>query len=800
MKWYNYTIPKVRLPDKWLFAFFSVLFLLASQVQAYDVKVRFLDLANQSVPSLNVTAGGKTASFDGTYYTVSGLAEGSHELKLSSSGYKPFSASFSVGSNQKLYNFGNRYAIKTTNGYVVEGYVIDENNQKLSGVSVSAESKSVTTDTDGKFSLYFSEPKTYSVSFSKSGYLTVTQNYPVSDVAPRRYVGNVQVITGYAVQGSILDIQKKGLAGVTVKVGDKSAVTDSSGRYKVSGLQTAGSYTLTATKNDMTISRSLTLNTNVPIFNMYALYLVDAYIIYGGVYDVQNKPIAGIRVELDGQYATTDSTGKYEFTTSKAGTHKITVKQSGYKETYSSGSVTDSYPQRQANNLYAISMSDGYYIAGQVNLADKTVPMSKVSIKLLKSNGTETGVTATPNTDGSFWAKGLTEQGQYLAEISVDVDGYREMTKSFNVYDSRPYAYSPLGTFNFSPNLNMGLATDSVKFEQGGTMTYTVNIRNNGYAPAQKVKLNSAPELPPGVTFISAKPIEPLLANYNVPSNGGVANNCNITDETRVLECKYLGTLGAGKLTQMEVKVGFGLIKHTSGGSSSWEWWTTCTGGEGVVCGPGGYGSGSYSDYKEWWTRQPFSLSFFASGMVCKDCAVNDDNFTIQAPPAVKRTPVEQFLSLNTSASASRVEVGDKLNYTFTVRNSEKSPSAVKNTQLKITLPNIVGVNDVDSTHGQCSSSGSSVTCNLDTLPNDTTAEIQLALNANLVGQAKLSMVLTSEQAPKVEQDTGNFTIIPPPPPKPPMPVGDADLMLLIDDTGSMTEELTAVRNALVIL
>lgn len=125
---------------------------------AYEAKIKFLGLDNQPQTGLNVTVEGKTASYQNGYYVVSGLNEGDYTLSMSTSGYKPFSQSFSVGSNHPKHTFSNRYAIKTVNGYQISGKVIDgHSNSGLGGVTVSADGKTTTSGAGGRYVLKFSE-------------------------------------------------------------------------------------------------------------------------------------------------------------------------------------------------------------------------------------------------------------------------------------------------------------------------------------------------------------------------------------------------------------------------------------------------------------------------------------------------------------------------------------------------------------------------------------------------------------------------------------------------------------------
>ncbi len=78
------------------------------------------------------------------------------------------------------------------------------------------------------------------------------------------YVLLKQSNSGYAVSGILLDADGKPLAGVTVTIDGKTAVTDANGRYTLSGLA-AGTYDLTASKDGYSFAPTqITLSADNP--------------------------------------------------------------------------------------------------------------------------------------------------------------------------------------------------------------------------------------------------------------------------------------------------------------------------------------------------------------------------------------------------------------------------------------------------------------------------------------------------------------------------------------------------------
>jgi uncharacterized repeat protein (TIGR01451 family) len=718
------------------------------------VKIRFKDIFNDTVNGLTVTVVSKTATLESNgYYFIEGLSAATYTLTMENSGYQSFSREFTLSAGSPTYSFGSVYAIKSTEGYRIEGRIVDAKDNALTGVTVSVANKQTVSDANGYFSISISTAGSYEVTFEKSGYLSVTKSFSVSDSYPLRSAGTIKIIDGYTVSGTVLDINKQGLVGVVVEVDGQSAITGSDGRYSVGGISSYGGHTLTLSKGGNTISRSITISENQPFYNMYSLYLVDNYVISGIVQNVFGNPQAGVRVEAGGSYAITDAKGQYQIFVSKSGRYSVTIKQTGYKEikTYAV-TIGETSPSGTVGSAYAISTTDGYGIAGTVEFADSSVSFSDVTVEL----GT---LTAMPDDKGRFYIKGLVESGYHTVTIKVADDGYRDMSKNFSITDNSPSVN--LGTFRFAPNFSMTVNAASAKVELGSEMNYRVNITNNGYAPAHKLKLRTTPALPDGISLISATMVEPFLPDYNTPVGGGITDNCNITDETKILACQYLGTLDGGKTTQMAVLLGFSAAGGFEGN------------------GPGGL-------------PDVLNLSFEAIGSIAQNDAKDNSEAS-----ATAYTTVEHFLSFNISGGSSQVEAGEKFSYTLTIHNSENAFSTATDTQLKITLPEVVEMVSATPSQGNCSDAETMVTCSLDTLAKNGSASIELILKPTLVGMGKVSFDLSSEQAPLIQKSAPTFSVIPPPPPPPPMPVGNADLMLVIDDTGSMGEELGALVAAL---
>ena len=140
---------------------------------------------------------------------------------------------------------------------VISGTVTDaESGDALEGavISGSALDSSVTTDTDGAYTLPQLEKGSYSFTVSMNGYTSQTVSVSESDITGTAYTLNIQLTAIPAeelvtVSGTVTaDYPNGKLSGVTVSAGAgyASATTDENGAYSLS--LTSGDYTLTFSK------------------------------------------------------------------------------------------------------------------------------------------------------------------------------------------------------------------------------------------------------------------------------------------------------------------------------------------------------------------------------------------------------------------------------------------------------------------------------------------------------------------------------------------------------------------------
>ena len=150
----------------------------------------------------------------------------------------------------------------------VTGIITDATGQPVSGVSVTIsgvneDDISVTSEDDGKYTVENLSLKTHAVTFSKTGWLTISvtitsEKFDEDNVA----TANVTMANASAkITGTIIDAKNNGtpLSGVTVSIGASGTVTSGNdGTFIIENL-IADDYTVTFTKaNYVTITKEVT--------------------------------------------------------------------------------------------------------------------------------------------------------------------------------------------------------------------------------------------------------------------------------------------------------------------------------------------------------------------------------------------------------------------------------------------------------------------------------------------------------------------------------------------------------------
>jgi hypothetical protein len=156
---------------------------------------------------------------------------------------------------------------RTTSGQIT-GVVTNESGQPIPDVKVTVsgvneEDLSVTTGADGKYTVEGVSLKIHAVTFSKSGWLTVSKSAAITDFDEGKVATvNVTMVDASAkITGTIADAKNSGapLSGVTVTVGVAgTVVTGDDGTYTIENL-VADNYTVTFSKaNYVSVTKPVT--------------------------------------------------------------------------------------------------------------------------------------------------------------------------------------------------------------------------------------------------------------------------------------------------------------------------------------------------------------------------------------------------------------------------------------------------------------------------------------------------------------------------------------------------------------
>jgi protocatechuate 3,4-dioxygenase beta subunit len=206
----------------------------------------------------------------GGFYTLSNVAPGTHTVTASAVDYAPLSTVVNVIAGQTSFcNFTLTLLSETGN---ISGVVKDENNNTISGVTVTTGTYSNTTDNNGHYTITGVPAGTYNVTASKTGYMSSTQTN-ISVIAKNTTELNF-VLTVSAEQqrgsisGTIRDKNGAPVAFATVKAyyaNDtvaRETTTNSTGGYKLSNLL-PGTYTVKVSKTGFQeYSMSVTVGAN----------------------------------------------------------------------------------------------------------------------------------------------------------------------------------------------------------------------------------------------------------------------------------------------------------------------------------------------------------------------------------------------------------------------------------------------------------------------------------------------------------------------------------------------------------
>jgi len=323
----------------------------------------------------------------------------------------------------------------------VKGIVTDQSTGQPVALAtvqlVEDATASTSSGADGSFSLSGLSSGTYTLLVTKPGYQinTIPIQITVGQVLDVGAIAIVPSSTTSNLSGVIRNSSGSPLQNVVVTVDTRTALTDATGVYQITGLS-PGNRTVTATLpgyqtvtamvnfvagNSYTFSPTLYANGQTPPTTSLQGLVVDA---------TTSSPIFGATVTLNGATQTTDATGKFLFTDAVVGGFTIQVSATGYQTVNGTGTLAAG-----ANDLGEISLSPAPTTARLSGIVQDSsgTPLQDVVVSAGLS-------TATTDATGTYQITNLSPGD---ATITASLPGYQTATAMVNFVAGNSYTFSP---------------------------------------------------------------------------------------------------------------------------------------------------------------------------------------------------------------------------------------------------------------------------------------------------------------------------------------------------------------------
>ena len=213
------------------------------------------------------------------------------------------------------------------NRHSIEGRITRDDGNGISGVVVQlAESPTttVTTDSDGSYSFpELGAGRNYTVVPAFDDFVFTPENKTFEDLSENRVVNFVGKRTIFALAGAVKDENGDPLTDVTVTLSGSqasSAMTDSQGGFRFTGLSTSGNYTVSVDRRHYTFTNSSQTFAQ-PIDDVMVIFdgRLNRHAITGRLTRSDGTGISGVVVQLASATTTTDANGFYSFAELDAG-------------------------------------------------------------------------------------------------------------------------------------------------------------------------------------------------------------------------------------------------------------------------------------------------------------------------------------------------------------------------------------------------------------------------------------------------------------------------------------------------
>jgi uncharacterized repeat protein (TIGR01451 family) len=615
--------------------------------------------------------------------------------------------------------------------------------------------------------------------------------------------GKVTITTGgepsedYNVSGTVIDKDGNPVAGVTVLIDAKTAVSNETGNWEILELA-KGQYEVTAHKDNYVFAlQSFNIEDSDVVINI--IEKIDGpkpptpattYKASGTIIDKDGNPISGITIQVKDKTAVTDDEGKWKILGLVSNHYLLTASGKNYHFEPQVFAIKNA--DVIVNNVNP-DLEPVYTITGQL-LDDFGKPIPDVTVEV-------NGDLDTTDEDGNWEIANLPSGLYTLTAFKVyDQELHQFAFQKFTLIDTdRVIDVDPNGRYGASStvtdkfgnpiagirvqvsNENMPVHQKAMTGEKGywevnGLFegNYEVIASKNGYtfvpnecgvSLGQDCEINFKPE---SVLDMKVVP-EPYVAKQgeNVTYTITITNGGNVT------------ATGITLRNVMLAGASFVSINSIDGGSCD---------GNTMVC--------SLPNLKP---SETTTAQVVMSTTNTKK-VVNKVTMTANEYPAdieITHTKVKPPFSVSIRDKPDPVEMGKFVHYNVAVELSQYAPSAATGVKLEITLPSGVELQAVNSDHGVCDVSQSpKITCsliNLSIASADSISQAKVGIDIALKDAGLLMLTATAKATANdypADTEKAQTKIF--------IPEGiEVDIAFVIDVTGSMQEEINGVIKAL---
>ncbi len=234
---------------------------------------------------------------------------------------------------------GVNFTVDATTGSI-SGKVKNSTGTAISGATVSYTGGSVTTDSNGAYTLSNMQAGAVSITAAATGYQSSTQTVTVTanTTATANFTLSATVGT---ISGTVTNSTGTGISGATVSYTGGSITAGTNGAYTLSNVP-AGPVSVTASATGYQSStQTVTVTAGTTTTQNFTLSTA-AGTITGTVATSSGTAISGATVSYNGGSTTTATNGSYTLSNVQVGTVSVTASATGYQSSTQSVTVTAS--------------------------------------------------------------------------------------------------------------------------------------------------------------------------------------------------------------------------------------------------------------------------------------------------------------------------------------------------------------------------------------------------------------------------------------------------------------------------